>query len=132
MVRATALCLAAVILSGCQTARQVSPDRVQVKTLTANGVQLAYVEEGKGDTVVFVHGACGDWRTWEGVRPIIAKKYHFVALSRRYHYPNAWTDDGNNYTMAQQVEDVADFIRALNVGKVHLVGASWGGRLVGT
>jgi pimeloyl-ACP methyl ester carboxylesterase len=52
-------------------------------------------------------------------------------LSRRYHYPNAWSDDGSNYTMAQQVEDVAAFIRALEVGKVHLVGASWGGRLAG-
>jgi pimeloyl-ACP methyl ester carboxylesterase len=114
-----------------QTANRISPDSVQVKKLKVNGVELAYVEEGRGDTVVFVHGACGDWRTWEGVRPIIAKRYHFVALSRRYHYPNPWTDDGSNYTMAQQVEDVAGFIRALNVGKVHLVGASWGGRLVG-
>ncbi len=33
--------------------------------------------------------------------------------------------------MAQHVEDVAEFIRALNVGKVHLVGNSYGGRLVG-
>ena len=109
----------------------ISSETVQVKKLSVNGTELAYVEDGKGDTVVFVHGACGDWRTWEGVRPIIAKRYHFVALSRRYHYPNPWTDDGSNYTMAQQVEDVAGFIRALNVGKVHLVGASWGGRLVG-
>jgi pimeloyl-ACP methyl ester carboxylesterase len=52
-------------------------------------------------------------------------------LSRRYHYPNAWVDDGANYTMTQHVEDVATFIRILNVGKVHLVGASWGGRVAG-
>jgi esterase len=131
MVRAASLCLAAAMLTGCQSTRQVSSDQVEVKTLSVNGGRLAYVEGGKGDTVVFVHGACGDWRTWEGVRPLVAKKYHFVALSRPYHYPNAWTDDGSNYTMAQQVEDVAGFIRALDVGKVHLVGASWGGRLVG-
>jgi esterase len=40
-------------------------------------------------------------------------------------------DDGRNYTMAQHVEDVAAFIRALNVGKVHLVGNSYGGAVVG-
>ena len=33
--------------------------------------------------------------------------------------------------MAQHVEDVAAFIRALNVGKVHLVGNSYGGGVVG-
>ncbi len=129
-MKATALCLAAAILVGCQTTRQVSSNQVAVKTLGVNGADFAYVEDGKGATVVFVHGTCGDWRTWEGVRPSIAKRYHFVALSRRYHFPNAWTDDGSSYTMVQQVEDVAAFIRALDVGKVHLVGASWGGRLV--
>jgi esterase len=131
MVKATALLLAVAAVTGCTSTGQASSDKVNVKKLTANGAEFAYVEDGKGPTVVFVHGACGDWRTWEGVRPLIAKRYHFVALSRRYHYPNVWTDDGGNYTMAQQVEDVAAFIRALDVGKVHLVGASWGGRLVG-
>jgi pimeloyl-ACP methyl ester carboxylesterase len=33
--------------------------------------------------------------------------------------------------MTQHVEDVATFIRNLNAGKVHLVGASWGGRVAG-
>ena len=32
--------------------------------------------------------------------------------------------------MLQQAEDVAAFIRALNVGKVHLVGGSYGGRVI--
>jgi len=48
-------------------------------------------------------------------------------LSRRYHYPNAWPDDGRNDSVAQHVEDVAAFIRTLQVGKVHLVGNSSGG-----
>jgi pimeloyl-ACP methyl ester carboxylesterase len=52
-------------------------------------------------------------------------------VSRRYHFPNAWADDGRHYTFDQQVEDVAAFIRAMNVGKVHLVGNSYSGRLAG-
>ena len=67
---------------------------------------------------------------WEGLRPLVAEKYHFVSLSLRYHYPNAWADDGRNYSMTQHVENVVAFIRALKVGKVHLVGNSYGGRLV--
>ena len=114
-----------------QSIRHPTTEEMQVKKLRVNGVELAYVEEGKGETVVFVHGAAGDWRNWEGLRPSIVERYHFVSLSRRYHYPNAWTDDGRNYTRMQHVEDVAAFIRALNVGKVHLVGNSAGGFLVG-
>lgn len=132
----------AVVFCGCavtapenlgtgQSMRHPTTEEMQVKKLRVNGVELAYVEEGKGETVVFVHGTAGDWRNWEGLRPSVAEKYHFVSLSLRYHYPNAWADDGRNYSRMQHVEDVAAFIRALNVGKVHLVGNSYGGFLVG-
>jgi pimeloyl-ACP methyl ester carboxylesterase len=123
--------LLALTLIGCQSTGQRPTEAVQVKQMSVNGTNLAYVEQGRGETVVFVHGAFGDWRNWEGMRPRIAEKYRFVALSLRYHYPNAWTDDGKNYSLAQHVDDVAAFIRALNVGKVHLVGNSMGSRIVG-
>ena len=42
---------------------------VQVKQMSVNGVDLAYIEDGSGPTVLFVHGASGDWRTWDGFRP---------------------------------------------------------------
>jgi pimeloyl-ACP methyl ester carboxylesterase len=117
--------------AGCSTITHPPTEAMPVKQMRVNGVDLAYVEEGKGATVVFVHATDGDWRDWEGLRPLVAEEYHFVSLSLRYHYPNVWVDDGKNYSMAQHVEDVAAFIRALNVGKVHLVGNSYSGRLVG-
>ena len=70
----------------------------QVKQKRVNGVNLAFVEAGKGQTVVFVHGANGDWRTWDSLRSYIAEKYHYVALSRRYHQPNPWPSDGTDYS----------------------------------
>lgn len=127
----TAIVLLLAFLIGCQSVPPGPPQAVQVKQMPINGTYLAYVEQGHGDTVVFVHGAFGDWRNWDGMRPVIAQKYHFVALSLRYHYPNEWTDDGEIYSLAQNVEDVASFIRALNVGKVHIVGNSMGSRIVG-
>ncbi len=47
---------------------------MEVKRLKVNDAELAYVEEGAGETVVFVHGAAGDWRTWDSLRPLIADK----------------------------------------------------------
>jgi pimeloyl-ACP methyl ester carboxylesterase len=126
-----ALGLLTAVVYAWQAAPHRSTEEMQVKKLKVNDVELAYVEEGKGDTVVFVHGAMGDWRYWESLRPFIAEKYHYVSLSQRYFYPNPWSDDGRNASMTQQVEDVASFIRALNVGKVHLVGNSGGGSVAG-
>jgi pimeloyl-ACP methyl ester carboxylesterase len=119
-------------LAAGQSTKSYSPtEEMQVKKLRVNDVELAYAEEGKGETVVFVHGGgVGDWRSWENLRPFISAKFHFVSLSRRYHFPNPWMDDGRNYTREQHVEDVAAFIRALKVGKVHLVGNSYGGGIV--
>jgi pimeloyl-ACP methyl ester carboxylesterase len=123
--------LLGLLFAGCSSITHPPTDAMPVKQMRVNGVDLAYVEEGKGKTVVFVHATDGDWRDWEGLRPLVAEEHHFVSLSLRYHYPNAWVDDGKNYSMAQHVEDVAAFIRALNVGKVHLVGNSYSGQLVG-
>ena len=71
-----------------------------LKKLKVNDIELVYREEGNGATVLFVHGFAGDWPTWEPLRPFISHKYHYVSLSRRYHYPNKWTDDGKNYSPA--------------------------------
>lgn len=132
MQNSFALCVLSTVFLALQTASHRPTGEMQVNTLKVNDVELAYVEEGKGETVVFVHGGgVGDWASWENLRPLISEKFHYVSLSRRYHHPNPWMDDGRNYSMAQHVEDVAAFIRALNAGKVHLVGNSYGGGVVG-
>ena len=50
-------------------------DKVDVQKVKVNGVDLAYAEEGKGETVVLVHGSSGDWRTWDGLRPDRCRLY---------------------------------------------------------
>lgn len=62
-------------LLGCRSVETAPTESLPVERIQVNGVELACVEEGKGDTVVFVHGAEGDWRTCEGVRPWISAKY---------------------------------------------------------
>jgi pimeloyl-ACP methyl ester carboxylesterase len=101
-----------------------------VKQLRVNGVDLAYVEEGTGPTVVFVHGANGDWRTWDWLRPAVPERYHYVAYSLRYHLPNPWPGDGSDYSHRLHADDLVAFIQGLNAGPVHLVGSSYGGFIV--
>jgi len=114
-------------LTACQTFQPQQADLPLVKQMSVNGTYLAYVEQGHGEVVLFIHGANGDWRTWDELRPIIAARYRFVSVSRRYHQPNPWPGDGTDYSVQLHVNDVAAFISALGVGKVHVVGGSYGG-----
>ena len=102
----------------------------QVKQFRVNGVDLAYIDQGKGVAVVFVHGAAGDWRSWDFMRPYVAENYRFISYSRRYHYPNQWPGDGSDYSFALHATDLEIFIRELNAGPVHLVGNSYAGFVV--
>jgi len=114
------------VVSLCYAASESAPRQVEV-----NFTQMAYVDVGSGIPVVFIHGVIGDWRTYKPMQPIISGEYRFISYSRRYHYPNKWDDTGENYTMSQHIEDLAEFIQTLNLGKVHLVGTAFGGRMAG-
>jgi pimeloyl-ACP methyl ester carboxylesterase len=92
--------------------------------------RLAYVDQGQGVPVVFVHGGGGDWRTWEPLLPLIAAHHRFVAYSPRYHHPNPPDAGGRPYTVPAQAEDLITFVERLGAGPVHAVGGSYGGRVV--
>lgn len=106
-----------------------SPEDDHVKHVRADGVELAYVEKGEGESIILVHGLISDYRTWDKQIDEFAKHFHVVAYSRRYHYPNRWTGDASDYSVDLHVRDLAALIKALNLGPVHLVGHSYGGRV---
>src|SRR5215469_8672211 len=58
------------------------------KVTVADGVELHYVEKGKGVPVVFVHGGCSDYSEWDHHLGAFAKHYRAIAYSGRYNYPN--------------------------------------------
>jgi pimeloyl-ACP methyl ester carboxylesterase len=99
------------------------------RMISANGTELAYVSQGSGAPVVFVHGAVADLRFWEPQRAAFAKQYRFISYSQRYHGAGSWPDDGKQYSVETHVADLAGFINALKLGPVHLVGLSYGGEV---
>jgi pimeloyl-ACP methyl ester carboxylesterase len=101
----------------------------QPRQLSVNGVELSYIEQGTGASVVFVHGAWIDLRFWEPQREVIARQHRFVAYNQRYHGAAPWPDEGKQYSAATHAADLTAFVRGLNAGPVHLVGISYGGFL---
>jgi non-heme chloroperoxidase len=88
-----------------------------------NGVDLEFVERGRGVPVVFSHGSGSDARYWEPQRETFADRYRFVAYSRRFHGPGSWEPDGD-YSAEAHVADLVGIIERLGSGSVHLVGFS--------
>ena len=97
------------------------------KEVEVDGVRLSYVEQGSGESIVFVHGAFSDLRVWEPIREEVARRYRFIAYTQRYFGNEPWQDDGKKYSTVTHADDLAKFITSLNAGPVHLVSRSRGG-----
>ena len=91
-------------------------------------LDLAYVEQGQGSPVVFVHGGGPtDLRTWSPQMGPFAEQHRAIAYSQRYPYPNPWVGDGSDMNSAfTHAADLAELIGTLQLGPVHLVGNSYG------
>ncbi len=94
------------------------------KVTVSDGVELHYIEKGKGVPVVFVGGDCTHWRYHQGA---FAEHYRTIAYSGRYSYPNT-NKVRPNYSQIVAAEDLAGLIKKLDLGKVHVVGYSVGGQ----
>jgi pimeloyl-ACP methyl ester carboxylesterase len=98
-----------------------------MKTLRANGLDVAYVEEGAGPPVLLLHGFPDTANSWSHqMRPLAEAGYRAVAPWLRGYPPTEIPNDGF-YDRGTLATDVAELIRALGGGKpVHLVGQDWG------
>ncbi|CAN5766749.1 hypothetical protein BH20ACI3_BH20ACI3_22130 [soil metagenome] len=104
----------------------VNPNLTALKQIDIGGVELTYIEQGKGELVILVHGALGDCRTWSRQVALLAQQYHVVSYSRRYHYLNSSAGEEIDYSYRRHVDDLMSLIRALGLGPAHLVGHSYG------
>jgi len=99
----------------------------KLKTLTANGYEIAFIERGQGIPVVLIHGSLSDYRSWSLQMESFSKSFRTIALSLRHCYPEPWDGEGDNFTVRQHVDDTAAFVKNIQAGPVHLVGHSRGG-----
>ena len=100
-----------------------------MQTLRVNGYDMAYLEVGEGPPLVCVHGTLGDFRTWYAVLGPLSKKHRVIAVSLRHFFPEHWDGVGDDYRMAQHVNDVIAFIEQINPKPVDLMGHSRGGHI---
>ena len=96
------------------------------KTVLANGLQFAYLEEGSGPLILCLHGFPDTPHTFDGVLPLLAAAgYRAIAPWTRGIYPTAIPGD-NDYSPLQLGRDALALIEALGESRAVVLGQDWG------
>lgn len=118
---------AALITAGTLAISPWASAAPEEKHMALSDTTLAYIEEGTGTPVLFVHGAISDMRAWDPYREEIAKERRFIAYTQRYFGPSAWVDKAENFSRETHINDLIAFVEGLESGPVHLVTWSYSG-----
>jgi pimeloyl-ACP methyl ester carboxylesterase len=96
----------------------------------ADGVEIAYTDQGAGDPLVLVHGFTGAGIDWTDVVPALAAGHRVITMDHRGHGHSTNTGDASSYTLDRLAADLAGLVDDLGLGAFHLLGHSMGGAVV--
>ena len=103
---------------------------VQEGFVNANGLMLYYKILGRGESLVILHGGPGASHDYflPYLLPL-ARHNKVIFIDERGSGRSQKLEDASGYTIENMVEDVEAVRRALNLGKISLLGHSYGGAL---
>ena len=130
------ICVAVV---GCAPPAAGPPQPVAVQSRNAavpvGGTTLAYrdtIAAGADPAlapIVLIHGTLLNLDSWTPQWADFARRRRTITYSRRHHTPNPRMPDSVQYDVAQDADDLAQLLRALDAAPAALVGASYGGQV---
>jgi len=99
---------------------------------TSDGVQIRFVDEGRGTPVLLIHGYTSDidggWRNRGVINGLISAGYRVVAYDNRGHGKSDKPQDVSMYGL-NMVEDGRRLLDYLDIERTHVVGYSMGASL---
>lgn len=96
-----------------------------IQRVRANGIELAYLSEGRGPLVLLLHGFPDTAHTWDRAMPALASAGHrVVAPFLRGYHPTEIPDGPIDIDMLGR--DVLALIEALGESKAIVIGHDWG------
>lgn len=90
-------------------------------------IQLHYIEQGKGQPLILLHGNGEDSSYFEHQIPYFARNYHVIAVDTRGHGQSPRGD--KPFTIKQFAEDLNDFMDKKGIKNGNILGFSDGGNI---
>jgi len=101
------------------------------KYVDFNGVKIHYIDRGKGEAIVLLHGGTSTLESWvrTGVVANLEKDFRVIAFDARGHGKSDSPRDPKAYGR-QQALDFPRLLDALKIERAHIVGFSLGSSTV--
>lgn len=120
MIRAVAISLLNMIFIACAAGA----------TADLDGVEVRWVAEGDGKTIVFVHGWTCEMSVWSEQMAAFNQNYRVIRLDLPGHGESG-SPEGEEFTMALYADAVEAVRKDAGAGEIVLVGHSMGALVVG-
>jgi pimeloyl-ACP methyl ester carboxylesterase len=98
------------------------------KFFNLDGLRYHYVDEGRGDTLLFVHGNPTWSFAWRHFIKDLSRDFRVVAID---HIGCGFSDKPQNYEyrLAKHIDNLSRFIAGLDLNQITLLGHDWGGAI---
>lgn len=118
------------LLMRADAARKAMAAHLETKSIQAGDTRWSYYEGGEGPTIVLLHGFDADKQVWLPVAKLLTPHFHLI-IPDLPGWGQSSRVPGGNYDIDAQAARLQDFMQALGLGKVLLVGHSMGGAIAG-
>jgi pimeloyl-ACP methyl ester carboxylesterase len=106
---------------------------MDMHSFSANGVEIAYLDEGEGAPIVLVHGFAStahvNWVHTGWVKTLVDAGRRVIALDNRGHGKSQKLYDEDDYQAPKMAADVLALIEHLKLEKADVMGYSMGARI---
>lgn len=118
----------------CKTQNPTVPPQIETaavdgpKSVRVRGEQMYYVQKGKGEPFILIHGAISDYNAWALQMDTLALNHRVIAISRRYAWPNRQPKQGDSFdcSVSFHSKDLIAFMKERQIPSAHLMGHSYG------
>lgn len=98
------------------------------KFIEVRGNRVHYKDEGKGETLLLIHGTASSLHTWDLWSQALTDHFRVIRMDLP-GFGLTGPDVSHSYEIEDDITFIGEFLQKLGVSSAHFVGSSLGGRI---